>query len=54
MEKIKQLIAYCNGIDNFYFKFILTIIAITLIWIAIEIEDVVEYIIYYLREKPYL
>lgn len=57
MEKIKQLIkqviAYCNGIDNFYFKFILTIIAIALIWIAIGIEDIVEKIEDIVEKMPY-
>lgn len=39
MVKIRQILAQFFKTENLYLKFILTIIAITLIMIAVELDD---------------
>lgn len=45
-QKIKGLIAYLQTVDNLYYKVVLGIIAFTLLWIAVNLQDLYELIDY--------
>ncbi len=45
-QKIKGFIAYLQTVDNLYYKVVLGIIAFTLLWIAVNLQDLYELIDY--------
>lgn len=46
MKKIKDFIAYLKTVDNLYYKVVLGIIAFALLWIAVNLQSLYEWIDY--------